>query len=347
MNIITDPRDPVIEASRYPGLLVGKTLAGLSEYGKRRVAELVAEELMTEAVLMGLPEAIEKAKRRRRARVAIDFLRDVTPFYQRGRKQMSLLFSEMESDVLKNLRKTSKAMYFWQKAGFDVTQWLFDRKKWRATFTEGTKKMDQPCVEHFGKRFLTEIGVGSFDMTDPRVIEFLATNAKRAGWSITDTAYESVRTALMDSLADGLSIPKIAEKIKLLFDGMKKSKAENIARTETLKASNRGLYEGMVQSEVVEGVQWLTTEDDRTCQHCMDMDGKTMAMGKPFFEEGAKHTWSDGSTSVFDYEEIITPPLHNLCRCTLLAIVKEVQRRGIVPGFLPRFVIIQNINAWA
>ncbi len=217
---------------------------------------------------------------------------------------------------------------------FDVDQWLFSRQKWRGIFTEDGKLYTAVPLEDGGKLIMDDLNVGiAFDQNDPRAIKWIAENAKNAGWSITQTQYDRLKVILMDALADGLSIPKIRARIEAAME-VTKSMATRIARTEVLKASNRGAWLGMQQSGVVEGKSWEATLDKRTCPRCSEMDGATMPLDTPFFKLGETHTFHGtdetpaptdaGLTDVFDYEEIQHPPLHALCRCTLLAILKEI-----------------------
>jgi len=163
----------------------------------------------------------------------------------------------------------------------------------------------------------------AFVWTDD-VEAWLFENASIVSETTIGTFYDTVANELASAVEAGESIPKIRERIREIFIGMEKWKAEQIARTEVLKASNKGWLEGARQSGVVEGKQWLAYVDRRTCSQCAEMDGVTMPLEENYFDKGEKHRWTDGTESVFDYEEIVTPPLHCDCRCTLLAIVKEL-----------------------
>jgi len=96
-----------------------------------------------------------------------------------------------------------------------------------------------------------------------------------------------------------------------------------IARTETIRASNFGAEEAYIQSGVVEGKEWLTAFDERTCTSCEEMGGKTS--GKPRTAKlGQSFDVSDIDMN-FDYTEgeMPYPPLHPSCRCSLIAILIE------------------------
>jgi hypothetical protein len=88
-------------------------------------------------------------------------------------------------------------------------------------------------------------------------------------------------------------------------------RAENIARTETIAASNAGQLQawiemanrGVLQRHRTR-VVWVVTEDDRLCPWCAPMDGVTVELGQMFtsthkgFPEGKPETRGPGSARV-------------------------------------------------
>lgn len=292
----------------------------LSRRETRRLIVLVVDRIKDLVIEQRLPVF----------QIHMKFLENTEPYIDKYKKLLQKRFGMMEKEVLAKIKKPGKSIYhetkeYWiDKDGFNVEKWLFSKKKWLGTFTKDGKLMTAAPMAEGGQHILDELDIAmTFDEADPLAIEWLATNSKKAAWSITNTAYERLRKALMEAVAAGESIPKIRERVRELFENISKVQAEMIARTETLKATNRGVWLGMKQSGVVEGKQWLAAMDERTCPSCEEMDGATMPLDDPFFEQGSVHTIG-GVEMNFDYEEIMTPPIHPDCRCTLLAILKEV-----------------------
>jgi predicted ABC-type ATPase len=127
-------------------------------------------------------------------------------------------------------------------------------------------------------------------------------------------------------MGTGLGMEGIAKLVMEYFDGCEKFRALMIARTETIRASNAGASMAYLQSGVVEGMQWLVTEDDRTCPLCNAMSGKFVPLGQTFFNLGDRFTVDtpEGKqTMVFDYEDVRYPPLHVMCRCTVVPVVAQ------------------------
>lgn len=89
----------------------------------------------------------------------------------------------------------------------------------------------------------------------------------------------------------------------------------NIARTELAFSYNKGEYYG-VQQAIAEGYMghtrkvWCTADDERVCEICGGLDGKTIEMDDHFnFKTKLKATNPDIT---------LTPPAHPSCRCTLI-----------------------------
>ena len=173
------------------------------------------------------------------------FLRINVKHIKRYQAQLEKRFKQMRLEVLGNIKHTSMSRIV---AKFDVDQWLFNRQKWRGIFTADGKLYTAVPLEDGGKLIMDDLAAGiSFDQNDPRAIKLIAENAKKAGWSITQTQYDRLKVVLMDALADGLSIPKIRDRIETAMK-VTESMAERIARTEVLKASNRGVLIGIFGS---------------------------------------------------------------------------------------------------
>ena len=89
---------------------------------------------------------------------------------------------------------------------------------------------------------------------------------------------------------------------------MFEARAEMIARTETMRASNEGqqeLWNQAVDAGLLTGAElreWIVTPDDRLCPICEAMEGQTVGMGEPFDVDG---------------EDVMVPPAHPNCRCTI------------------------------
>ncbi len=119
----------------------------------------------------------------------------------------------------------------------------------------------------------------------------------RIVWAALETTNETeklLRQALIDGYAAGESMDVIAKRVKTVFAYNDSVRAERIARTEILAASNTGAEEGYRLEGVKKTEIWAAL-DERLCPLCDSLHG-----------------------TVHDIEEHFTPPFHVNCRCTVL-----------------------------
>ncbi len=299
---------------------------------KAAVLEIAIPKLIAEYVQV---QVFKYLKETERDSIQDEFILMNIWYESRYKGRIQKRFKEMYAEVLTNMKKKGfKVAHARYKEDFDASKWLFNRKAWYGTLTADGKSLTAAPLERGGNFELGKLGVSTtFDMEDPRVIAWIATNAKNAAFSITNTQYKKLQRIMMDAIADGEGIPVIRERIIEQL-GLELARAEKIARTEILKASNRGIMLAMEQSGVVEGREWIATFDSSTCPICAEMDGRTMPLGEPYYEKssdpvtftGTEQTPAPegGLSVVFDYESIQHPPIHVDCRCTLLAILRKV-----------------------
>lgn len=105
-----------------------------------------------------------------------------------------------------------------------------------------------------------------------------------------------------------------------------RDRAETIARTEVMRAANRGLQEswaeaarrGLMDVNVVRR-EWVVTYDDRTCEACAPMGGQVVGFDAPFVSSLRRVGGEDVPVPV--PTTTVTPPLHPRCRCTMILLM--------------------------
>lgn len=123
--------------------------------------------------------------------------------------------------------------------------------------------------------------------------------ASAAGWVQSTTAgrLQAVARALSDGATAGLTSRQLAQRLR----GVLRDPAwgHTVALTELVRASSAATVDVYRQAGVA-AVEWVTEEDDRTCQQCLanEAQGPTPASS----------AWPDGSDA---------PPAHPRCRCWL------------------------------
>ena len=234
---------------------------------------------------------------------------------------MTELFREIEADFLakwdSEFTKNVKML-----PGDLVSGW-FDGEVWAKQLFEKAEPFIEATVVTGGKRVLAQL-------ESPMVIDSRTPGVLRAVDSRKNTLKQTSATTakeIRDTIAGGLDANEttvdIRKRLVGEFEYMKRTRATVISRTETIWAWNEGAEVAYITSGVVEGKEWLISADDRNCQWCPEMDGKTMGLGENYFSMGSEFEGNRGGKLLFDYEEIRHPPLHPQCRCTLIPIVKE------------------------
>lgn len=199
--------------------------------------------------------------------------------------------------------------------------------------------------------------VGRFNIVSPfvlRAAEELGANLIR---EVGDETKSAVRRIIFNATRDGVPPREAAKQIKdiiglttrqalavnrleqgLLEQGaspafarargrryseqLLRDRAENIARTETMRAANRGqqlLWSEMADAGVIGqdfGQRWLVTPDDRLCPRCAPMNGKVVQLGY-LFRETERGVLPSKRQPVAG-ASVESPPLHPRCRCTLV-----------------------------
>lgn len=145
-------------------------------------------------------------------------------------------------------------------------------------------------------------------------------SVKKFTTSMLETDQEKLTQIIVSSLTDNVSLADIANKVKDAFDGFRTNQVNTIVRTEVLRAANLASIDVYKQSDVVAAKQWYTTEDDKTCDFCAEMDGKIIDVETSFFKEGDVLE-VDGQALNFDYASVPGPPLHPSCRCDVLPVL--------------------------
>lgn len=99
---------------------------------------------------------------------------------------------------------------------------------------------------------------------------------------ITQTGEKIVRRILERGIAEGLSVQQIANKLRTEWQQMTRWRAEMIARTEIISASNLGSYIGAQTTGLRLNKEWIATRDSRTRDDHASVDGAIVGMQQSF-----------------------------------------------------------------
>lgn len=172
-----------------------------------------------------------------------------------------------------------------------------------------------------------QIGIEpTLNVQNPKVAEWIARYTGLLANRVSETVREKIREALLAGLDEGISSRQMRHRVleafgcirdeagKIRADEALRYRSEMIARTETARAESSGFREQAKEAGITE-VEWLSAPD--ACDWCAEMDGRIVAIDKPFFgrgdtftiqdEEGAEHALH------LNYADVEGPPLHPWC----------------------------------
>lgn len=136
-----------------------------------------------------------------------------------------------------------------------------------------------------------------------------------------DTA-EPVRETLLEGLEAGWNPRKTADKLTSEVETLQKTRAETLARTETMAAYTESTIERYREAGVdsVQHGEWSDSGDSRVCPICEQLDGREIPLST-----------IDEATFTFEPSESdpdylggvypVKPPAHPSGRCTLLPVI--------------------------
>jgi SPP1 gp7 family putative phage head morphogenesis protein len=215
---------------------------------------------------------------------------------------------------------------------------LFDEEEELAIMTDMTKHLAVDVYSTEGEAAAKLVGFTNFAITADTMkaieasMQFLSKN-------YNDTTIKLLTEKLAQGQADGLSIDQLKELVNQLYDFSNTVRAGMVARTETFRIGNGATREAWRQSGVVKSIKWYTAEDEKVCDICAPMDGKTVGIDQTFGTPGEPLIGADGEPVevdgdvhlMSDYGDGETPQdMHTNCRCYIRP--EEISLRSAKPA---------------
>ena len=202
-----------------------------------------------------------------------------------------------------------------------VSRW-FDFSVWDKRAENAMLPFIRASILLAGPKALRSIDASAqFDNSSPGVQEALSARTVSIR-GINRTLQKDTRATIAAGLEGGESVSNLRKRIGGVFGFDDRNRALRIARTETIWGLNAGAVEGYKQSGVVVAKEWSTAEDERVCQWCGPMDGKTVGLDGDYWKMGDHMIGVDGGRLNFEVENVGHPPLHPMCRCAIIPVVR-------------------------
>lgn len=145
------------------------------------------------------------------------------------------------------------------------------------------------------KRIGIQATIGGMTMNNLRALDMLQEKNRLVLTTLGDDLRKDIVVQLSEGIQSGEGMAKLAKRIQSVADGMEKTRAVAIARTETMSAFNTAAVDRFLEHGIGQ-VEFFTALDERVCEECGGLHG-----------------------DVFDIGDAPTVPLHVNCRCVLLA----------------------------
>jgi SPP1 gp7 family putative phage head morphogenesis protein len=214
---------------------------------------------------------------------------------QNEKSLIELLTSEKGQNILQEV-----------KAVDDVIK----RIKELVTF-QGLKRVSDAAIQHtFMKGWDTaEKQLDRNFVINKDAITYLQNYTFNNIQDMTEEIKNDLRAELERGIIAGEGITNLTKRVKSVFD-KGENRAEMIARTETNRAENQGLYQAFKSTGEAFVKRWIAAKDDRTSPICMRLHGQTVGLNDNFKDKQAG--W-----------EGPVPPAHVNCRSTVVYISKD------------------------
>lgn len=226
------------------------------------------------------------------------------------KKYKSFMVGEFNTQEKEILAKNTKAAF---------GTWIFD-------VDASTQRIVGNLVP-MGLELMEEAAQYALDIADDADRQFEITQAikdyvqqriLKLADATNDETIQAIEAAIAEGISQGESVAKLKKRIREIYDNATNVRAERIARTESLAASNEGTLEAYKQSPLVTGKEW--SAEANACQYCNSLNGKIIGLSEDFAKLGQGVEGDDGQKLKTDYENILHPPLHPNCRCALLPV---------------------------
>jgi uncharacterized protein with gpF-like domain len=195
--------------------------------------------------------------------------------------------------------------------------------QWRKRFIP----LVEATIAEQGKRQAAQLGF-TFDVANVRAAEWFDDYLNSFTDAIVNNTDEKMFAMMQQAKLEGWSIDQVANWIDDMYDLAENQRAETIARTETMRASNVGTY-NLYNDWGVEKKEWISTRDDRTRWPGSEKSPSGFNHFQPF-PQGADGEITDidkpfkgtGEDMMFPGDPMGDPGNFINCRCTIAAVIE-------------------------
>lgn len=250
-------------------------------------------------------------------RFRLSLMRNQSQYEKLYRRTLAPIFDEQRQEALTNLEAHGASLTKAQGAK------LFDDAAYDAMMLEDLTPVLYDLAETQGGIAMRFAGDedNEFHLTS-KIQEHLQRNTQKMATNFNDETLAALNSTLAEGIQAGEGVGSLKKRVISVYDNVEGYRAERIARTETLKASNDATVEAYRQTGFVRAKEWVVNPG--ACPQCRDFEGKSVPLDSAFLGLGESYTILDdeGNEQIYtnDYDTIEQPPLHPNCRCTVIPV---------------------------
>ena len=217
------------------------------------------------------------------------------------------LFNDQENEVKGNIDNLK--LYAPDRKKGKESSFLFNITTEVAKWVSVIIPYERDVMLDKGAEVLEFLGTGGqLDPYTDSAVDFIRRQGTERMQGINETTRDALKKELSEGIQKGEDVDTLKARVGKVYSEARGPRAEMIARTETLKATNFATVEAYTQSGIVKRKEWLTAVDERVSEGCRLMDGQMVDQDKNF------------SSSYYGLD-LEYPPLHPNCRCTIIPVL--------------------------
>jgi HK97 family phage portal protein len=222
------------------------------------------------------------------------------------KSKLTTFVSDQEDKVIANINASAKT----------YEEWLYSVKD----ESEAAATVLTPVIIDLMEAQSDDVAnfiTGELLTISPEMRATVEQNIKQISGVFNADTLKALEQTLSEGQTQGESLAKLKKRVESVYSDAKGYRAERIARTETLKASNK-TAEQVYNQNGYSRVEWFINPG--ACEFCQTYAGRTKSIGSVFTNIGDVITGTDGNQLRIEYDDIGTPPLHPNCTCSLIPV---------------------------
>lgn len=185
---------------------------------------------------------------------------------------------------------------------------------WDEDYQDAFEKRFTELVERGGAQARQTIGLtADWNLKDRAAIDWISGYSTQMSKLAAISLQGKLKETIVAGLDRGLSVDEMVADMRTYWTAAEDWQRERVARTETIRAHAQG-HELAYREAGVERVEWITAQDERTCDECAPLDGQVydLAVAQAMI------------------------PVHPNCRCTWTAAESDIEAlRAAALGDVP------------